>query len=143
LPSDIIAAFLFAQLENLDKIQSKRISIWNLYYEKLKHLSDKKHFKLLETNENQTNNGHLFAIIMNNIQDRSELIDFMKSKGIMSVFHYQSLHVSEFYFKKHDGRILINSDDYSNTLLRLPLYYEMRKSDINRIISVINEFYNL
>jgi dTDP-4-amino-4,6-dideoxygalactose transaminase len=104
LPSDIIAAFLFAQLENLDAIQEKRIENWNLFYQLLKPLKDKGCFRFLEVSESQTNNGHLFALIMNSLEERSALIDFMRSEEVMPVFHYLSLHKSPYYQDKHDGR---------------------------------------
>jgi dTDP-4-amino-4,6-dideoxygalactose transaminase len=142
LPSDIIAAFLFAQLENLDKIQSKRKAIWNSYYEKLKPLSDKNYFKLLELNDNQTNNGHLFAIIMNSIEERTALIDFMREQDIMPVFHYLSLHKSQFYIDKHDGRELENCDMFADRLVRMPLYFDLNEFDVRQITKVINAFFN-
>jgi dTDP-4-amino-4,6-dideoxygalactose transaminase len=142
LPSDIIAAFLFAQLENLDTIQAKRISIWNSFYEKLKPLSEKKFFKLLETNEYQTNNGHLFALIMNNLEDRSSLIEHMRKHEVMPVFHYLSLHKSPYYFEQHDGRVLENCDKYSDTLLRMPFYCDLCDQDVELICSSIYNYYN-
>jgi dTDP-4-amino-4,6-dideoxygalactose transaminase len=142
LPSDIIAAFLFAQLENLDTIQAKRISIWNSFYKKLKPLSEKNFFKLLETNKSQTNNGHLFALIMNNLEDRSSLIEHMRKHEIMPVFHYLSLHKSPFYFEQHDGRLLENCDKYSDTLLRMPFYCDLSEQDVELICGSIYNYYN-
>ena len=142
LPSDIIAAFLYAQLENIDKIQFKRKAIWKSYCEKLKPLSDKNYFKLLELNDSQTNNGHLFALIMNNIEERTALIDFMREQDIMPVFHYLSLHKSPFYIEKHDGRVLENCDKFTESLLRLPLYYELNEANIDLICSTIYQYYD-
>ena len=142
LPSDIIAAFLFAQLENLELIQAKRIFIWNSFYEKLKPLSEKKFFKILKTNENQTNNGHLFALVLNNLEDRTALIKYMQNENVIPVFHYLSLHKSPYYFEQHDGRVLENSDKYSDTLLRLPFYFELSEEDIEKITSLIFRFFN-
>jgi dTDP-4-amino-4,6-dideoxygalactose transaminase len=142
LPSDIIAAFLFAQLENLDKIQSKRKAIWNYYYEKLKPLSDKNYFKLLELNDSQSNNGHLFALIMNSIDDRTALIEFMRKEDIMPVFHYLSLHKSQFYIDKHDGRALENCDMFADRLVRMPLYFDLNEFDVMQITDVISAFFN-
>lgn len=142
LPSDIIAAFLFAQLENLDKIQSKRKNIWNSYYEKLKPLAKNNKFKLLEINLNQTNNGHLFALIMNNLEDRTALIEFMRNEDVMPVFHYLSLHKSPYYHDKHDGRVLENCDKFADTLLRLPFYHDLSSEDIEKITSLIIQFFD-
>lgn len=142
LPSDIIAAFLFAQLENIDKIQNKRITLWNSYYEKLKPLVEKNHFKLLEFTKDKTNNGHLFALVMNNIEERAALIDFMKKSEITPVFHYLSLHKSPFYLEKHDGRELENSDRFTDNLVRLPLYFELSELEIIKISDTIHTFFN-
>lgn len=142
LPSDIIAAFLFAQLENIDKIQSKRINHWNAFYEKLKPLADKNYFKLLCFGKEKTNNGHLFALIMPNLESRTKLIEYIRSKGILAVFHYLSLHKSPFYLDKHDGRKLENSDKFSDTLIRLPFYYELTSDEIDLICNTIFDYFN-
>jgi dTDP-4-amino-4,6-dideoxygalactose transaminase len=142
LPSDIIAAFLFAQLENLDKIQAKRIASWNAYYELLKPLADQNLFKLLHFDKDKTNNGHLFALIMPNLEERTQLIDFMRKKGILAVFHYLSLHKSPFYQEKHDGRTLENCDNFSDTLIRLPFYYELTQEEIEFICNSIIQYFD-
>lgn len=142
LPSDIIAAFLFAQLENLDKIQAKRIASWNAYYELLKPLADQNLFKLLYFDKDKTNNGHLFALIMPNLEERTQLIDFMRKKGILAVFHYLSLHKSPFYQEKHDGRTLENCDNFSDTLIRLPFYYELTQEEIEFICNSIIQYFD-
>ena len=142
LPSDIIAAFLFAQLENLDKIQAKRIASWNAYYNLLKPLADQNLFKLLHFDNDKTNNGHLFALIMPNLEERTQLIDFMRKKGILAVFHYLSLHKSPFYQEKHDGRTLENCDNFSDTLIRLPFYYELTQEEIEFICNSIIQYFD-
>jgi dTDP-4-amino-4,6-dideoxygalactose transaminase len=142
LPSDIIAAFLFAQLENIDKIQSKRIAHWNAFYEKLKPLSDKNFFTLLECTEGKTNNGHLFALILPNLEERTKLIEFMRSKGVLAVFHYLSLHKSPYFLSKHDGRRLENCDHFTDTLVRLPFYYELTRDEIDLICNTIIDYFD-
>lgn len=142
LPSDIISAFLFAQLENLRKIQTKRISLWNAYFSQLKELEDKNLIKLQHYPDYATNNGHLFYILCKNLNERSKLIDYLKSYGILSVFHYQSLHKSQYYKDKHDKRELPNSDKYTNCLLRLPLYYELSLKQVKFIAGKIKQFYS-
>jgi dTDP-4-amino-4,6-dideoxygalactose transaminase len=142
LPSDIIAAFLFAQLENLERIQEKRKQIWNLFFLNLVHLKNKGHFKFLEINKNQTNNGHLFALVMNSFEERSALIDFLRKEEVMPVFHYLSLHKSPFYQDKHDGRALENCDRFAETLLRLPFYHDLKDEEITKITTLINRFFN-
>lgn len=142
LPSDIIAAFLFAQLENIEFIQNRRITHWNSFYNKLKPLADQNHFSILECGENKTNNGHLFAIVLNDLETRSRLITHLKKQSILSVFHYLSLHKSSFYEDKHDGRELVQSDKFSDTLLRLPFYFELTKEDIDLICDQIIAFFD-
>jgi dTDP-4-amino-4,6-dideoxygalactose transaminase len=141
LPSDIIAAFLFAQLEHLDTIQMKRVAIWNQYRLLLSDLINSQNIKLPVIPEYASNNGHMFYFCVKNIEIRTKLIDELKENKINSVFHYLSLHSSEFYRDKHDGRALIHSDYYSDTLIRLPFYYDLTSEDISKICSVIKSFF--
>ncbi|MCF8422791.1 MAG: dTDP-4-amino-4,6-dideoxygalactose transaminase [Bacteroidia bacterium] len=140
LPSDIIAAFLYAQLENIDNIQSRRKEIWNIYNNKLESLKAKG-VKLPYINKDATNNAHMFYLVCRNLTERTELINYLKEKNIYSVFHYLSLHKSPFYKDKHDGSTLINSDYYSDCLLRLPMYYELTNDQVETISSFILNFY--
>lgn len=141
LPSDIIAAFLYAQLENLQKIQSRRKEIWEQYYTQLSTLREKG-VKLPQLPDYATNNAHMFYLVCNDLDERSALIKHLKDNGFMAVFHYLSLHKSEFYSSKHDGRDLPNCDHYADTLVRLPFYYELSNEQIESIADCINEFYN-
>lgn len=142
LPSDIIAAFLFAQLENIDQIQSKRKQLWDRYYDGLKNLSNTHHtLQLPHVPGYASNNAHMFYVVCNSLEQRSALIEKLKSENILAVFHYISLHKSPFYRDKHDGRTLANCDRYSDTLLRLPLYYELSFEDVDRICKVITDFF--
>ena len=143
LPSDIIAAFLFAQLEHIEQIQKKRKEIWKQYYEALKPLEDKGFFKLPQIPEYATNNGHAFYLICRNEKERNELISHLKQNGVYAVFHYLSLHKSPYYKNKHDGKELQNSDMYSDCLVRLPFYYELQTDDINKILNSLNEYVRL
>ena len=141
LPSDTIAAFLYAQLECLDDIQVRRKKIWNLYWDGLKILETKGMLKLPYIPEYATNNGHMFYLVCTNLTQRSRLIEHLKHQGILAVFHYLSLHKSPFYEKLHDGRELPHSDRYTDCLLRLPLYYELSDRDVEVIIDSILSFY--
>ncbi len=141
LPSDIIAAFLYAQLENLDMIQKRRISIWEQYYEALKGLAGDGFFTLPVIPEYAMNNGHMFYMICRSLEERQELIEYLKKNDILPTFHYQSLHKSPYFKDKHDGRELPNSDMYSERLLRLPLYYELSDEGVSFISAKIKEFY--
>ena len=142
LPSDIIAAFLYAQLENLDDIQNKRKQIWNYYYNGLEVLQIEGKLKLPKLPSYATNNAHMFFIQCLDLNERTDLINYLKNIGIYAVFHYLSLHKSPFYINKYSGEELINADLYSDTLLRLPLYYELKENDIIRITDAIITFYN-
>jgi dTDP-4-amino-4,6-dideoxygalactose transaminase len=140
LPSDIIAAFLFAQLENLESIQNRRKDIWKRYYEGLKPLQEKGYLQLPFVPEFTSNNAHMFYVVCKNLHQRTALIDHLKKEDILSVFHYLSLHASPFFADKHDGRFLSESDRYSDTLVRLPLFYELSEQHINHILNSIYSF---
>jgi dTDP-4-amino-4,6-dideoxygalactose transaminase len=141
LPSDMIAAFLYAQLENLENIQNKRKSIWDAYYQGLKPLEDKGLIRLPHIPEYATNNAHMFYIVCKSLQERQALIAHLRANNIHAVFHYLSLHLSDFYNDKHDGRSLNQCDFYADTLLRLPMFYELSLENIKLISNSIEEFF--
>lgn len=142
LPSEVVSAFLWAQLESMDDIQSKRILLWNKYYELLKPIADKGYFYLPHIPEYATNNAHMFYLTCRNLEERTLLIARLKECGYQAVFHYLSLHKSDYYKGKHDGRILNESDRYTDTLVRLPLFYDLDVDDIKKICTIIKEYYN-
>jgi len=125
LPSDIIAAFLFAQLENIEDIQKKRKQIWDAYYAALKPMESKGLFTVPVLPPYATNNAHMFYVVFNSLAERTDVIKRMKDSNIWAVFHYLSLHKSPFYTSKHDGRELPQTDRYTDCLLRLPMFYEL------------------
>ena len=139
LPSEIIAAFLWAQIENLDAIQEKRKELWNLYYNGFKKLQSSLNIKLPEVPAYATNNAHMFYLVFNEATGRSNFINVLKENNIHAVFHYLSLHNSEYYQAKHDGRVLINSDKFTECLVRLPLFYELNTSDVLKIFEVASK----
>ena len=141
LPAEINAAFLWAQLENLDEIQDKRKQLWNRYYELLKPLVDKGYFSLPDIPDYASNNAHMFYLVLPSLEQRSALIQHLKDNGIMAVFHYLSLHSSAYYVDKHDGRELPECDRYADTLVRLPMYYDLEIEDVERICKLICELY--
>ena len=138
LPSEIIAAFLWAQIENLSNIQSKRKLLWATYYQGIRSINCKE-ITLPKQPEYATNNAHMFYVVLENIEQRSKLILALKEKGFHAVFHYLSLHSSDFYKDKHDDRILDNSDKFTNCLLRLPFYYELDEKDVFILIDEIRK----
>jgi dTDP-4-amino-4,6-dideoxygalactose transaminase len=141
LPSDIIAAFLYAQLEQIELIQSIRKENWNLYLNNLKILEEKSLIKLPVIPSYATNNAHMFYIQCKTLKERSELITFLKEKGINAVFHYLSLHKSVYFSDKYEGLELNNSDNFSDCLLRLPMYKTLTPIDVNYICECIKQFY--
>jgi dTDP-4-amino-4,6-dideoxygalactose transaminase len=134
LPSEIIAAFLWAQIENLDVIQDKRKKLWNSYF---RSLSESELIQLPLLPEYATNNGHMFYITTKNIETRNALILKLKENGFHAVFHYISLHSSPYYFDKHDDRILMNSDNFTDCLLRLPMFFELDENEVINIAECI------
>lgn len=141
LPSEVISAFLWAQLENMDDIQNKRKELWNKYYELLKPLSEKGYFTLPEIPEFATNNAHMFYLVFPSYEARTKVIAALKENGYQAVFHYLSLHKSEYYKNKHDGRGLPNSDRYTDCLVRLPLFYDLEMEDVEKICETIANCY--
>ncbi|CAN5384317.1 dTDP-4-amino-4,6-dideoxygalactose transaminase [soil metagenome] len=141
LPSEIVAAFLYAQLEQLDDIQAKRISIWNLYKDQLLELEDRDLVTLPKLPFYATNNAHIFSLLFKSKVERDCCIAHLKEEGILAVFHYLSLHKSPYFIDKHDGRELFQSDAFSENLLRLPLYYELSHSDVIKICQAIKSIF--
>ena len=139
LPSEFNAAYLWAQLEQLDDIQNKRKHIWEVYYEGLKGRIDSQ-VRIPELPGYATNNGHMFYLICPSLEYRTRLMGYLKDRGIQTTFHYLPLHSSEFYKNKHDGRELNNCDKYGDCLVRLPLFYELTDEEANYIVSSILNF---
>lgn len=142
LPSEVIAAFLWAQLEEMTAIQDKRKALWNQYYDLLRPLSDKRFFRLPDIPEFATNNAHMFYLVCNSFEERTALIKWLKEHDVQAVFHYLSLHSSPYYQDKHDGRALPNCDLYADCLVRLPMYYDLTEADVDEICRLIEVFYN-
>ena len=143
LPSEINSAFLWAQLESLDTIQARRKAIWNMYYEGLKNLAGKGCFTMPDLPNYATNNGHMFYLVCRNLDERTKLIAYLKGKGVGAVFHYLSLHLSEYYKEHHEGDIpnLPNCDCFADCLVRLPMFYELNDEEVKYVIESILEFY--
>ncbi|CAJ1864321.1 dTDP-4-amino-4,6-dideoxygalactose transaminase [Aeromonas veronii] len=142
LPSDIIAAYLYAQLENMDVIQARRKAIWQRYYDNLSSVLTNSGIRLPQVFEYSTNNAHMFYLVCENLKQRTELIAALKSCNIHAVFHYLSLHSSEYYQGKYNGSSLQNSDFFSDTLVRLPLFYELLDEQVDSICNAISHFVN-
>lgn len=141
LPSEVIAAFLWAQLEQLDDIQSRRKHLWELYYSCLSpnNLITSSPYHLPNIPSYATNNAHMFYLVCNNLEERTALIKHLKDNGILAVFHYLSLHSSPYYQNKHDGSELPECDRYADCLVRLPMYYDLNDEEVIKICEIINE----
>lgn len=128
LPSEVTAAFLYAQLENLTRIQNKRIELWNRYNDGLMALRSLS-IQLPKIPSYATNNAHMFYVVCNTTFQRDILINRLKENNILSVFHYLSLHKSPYYLSLYSGNELPESDRYSECLLRLPMFFELNIDD--------------
>ena len=137
LPSEINSAFLWAQLESLDEIQSKRKLLWETYYKNLKPLADIGIFSIPDIPAYATNNAHMFYLVCNSLNERTALITNLKNHGAGAVFHYLSLHSSPYYHDKHDGRDLPCCDKYADCLVRLPMYFELTTAQVEEICDAI------
>ena len=143
LPSEVIAAFLWAQLENMEEIQNRRKVIWSKYHEGLKELEVKRLIRLPKIPEYATNNAHMFYLVCNSLEERSALIKYLKNKNVLSVFHYLSLHLSKYHTDNNTNiPNLPECDRYADCLIRLPMFFELKDEEIELIISYIYQFYN-
>ncbi len=138
LPSEIVAAFLWAQLESLDDIQSKRKQHWRTYQAGLATWASQQGIEMPMLPDFSTNNAHMFYLVCRSGEQRSRLIEFLKRRGIQAVFHYLSLHKSPYYKDKYEGPALPSADRFSETLVRLPLYYELKEAD--QVIDQLKNF---
>lgn len=143
LPSEINSAFLWAQLESLDQIQNRRKEIWGAYYEGLKDLADKGFFSLPDIPEYATNNAHMFYLVCRSLDERTKLISYLKDKDVNAVFHYLSLHLSDYYKDHHEGIIpnLPNCDRFADCLVRLPMFYELKDEEVQIVVDAIKEYF--
>ena len=146
LPSDMLAAYLFAQLESLSVIQSKRLLLWNQYQTNLSSLSDRYGVLLPDLPSYATCNAHMFYLVCTSLNQRSSLINYLSGFGVKAVFHYQSLHASSFYsrsspLRTHDP--LPNAEFFSDCLVRLPLYCELEISQVDWICELIHDFFRV
>ncbi|SIQ16873.1 dTDP-4-amino-4,6-dideoxygalactose transaminase [Aeromonas veronii] len=143
LPSDIIAAYLYAQLEQLDAIQRRRLEIWHRYLQALTPVVGAYGIKLPSIPDYATNNAHMFYLDCASLQQRSQLIQYLELAGIKAVFHYQSLHRSPYFQGLHDGRSLPNADHFTDSIVRLPMYFDLSNDEVDfvcaQIISCLNQ----
>lgn len=142
LPSDLNAAYLWAQLEHADEINANRLSVWNHYYQEFMPLQNAGKIQLPIIPSNCKHNAHMFYIKCNSLKERTNFIDFMKKNDILCTFHYVPLHSAPAglkfgYFSGTDE----HTTSESNRLVRLPLYYNMDATDLEKVIDKVKEFY--
>ena len=142
LPSEVNAAFLLAQLEDLTNIQNRRKDIWNQYYAGLSTLATEGYFTVPNLPSFATNNAHMFYLVCRNLEERSGLITHLKENSIIAPFHYLSLHKSEYYTEHYTERPeLPNCDRFADCLVRLPIFFELKNEDVAKIINCIKSFF--
>lgn len=139
LPSEFNAAYLWAQLEQLDDIQNRRKHIWKMYDQGLRGKVDSQ-IVIPELPEYATNNAHMYYIVCPSLEYRTKLMGYLKENGIQTTFHYLPLHSSAYYHDKHDGRVLENCDRFGDCLVRLPLFYELTDEEVSLIIEKLCSF---
>lgn len=137
LPSELIAAFLLAQLEKTAAIQQKRMTAWKAYHAALAPLSAKG----LTVMPELPHNAHMFYLVCRSLDERTALIAHLKAQGMASVFHYLSLHKSPYFAAKHDGRELRHADHFTDCLLRLPMYAELGSDGAAKVAEAVLAFY--
>ena len=142
LPSDMNAAYLWAQLEQAEEIDQNRLRSWNLYYELLRPLAEEGRIKLPFVPEGCVHNGHMFYIKARDLEERTRLIAYLRENEIYAVFHYVPLHTAPAGKKFGEFR---GEDRYttreSERLFRLPMYYGLTEEEITYIVGKVKEFY--
>ena len=141
LPSEFNAAYLWAQLEQLDDIQAKRKHIWEMYDKGLRGKIDPS-IMLPDVPSYATNNAHMYYMVFPSLEYRTQFMTYLKENGIQTTFHYLPLHSSDYYKDKHDGRVLGNCDYYGDCLVRLPLFYELDDEEVDTIVNCIVRFFS-
>ena len=142
LPSDMNAAYLYAQLEMAEEINDARMASWNRYYENLLPLAEQGVIELPHVPEGCVHNAHMFYIKAADIEERSKLIAFLKENGILAVFHYIPLHTAPagLRFGRFHGEDRYTTTE-SERLLRLPMYYGLKPEEVEYICGKVKEFY--
>ena len=144
LPSDILAAFLYAQLENMESINRRRGQLFDYFYKSLIPLVNDGKLRLPYISSECESNSHMFYIILNDENTRNALMDYLKSKGILAVFHYLPLHLSPVGLSMgyKEGQLPV-TESMSGRLLRLPFYYDLKKDEQAEVVKCIKKFFGL
>lgn len=142
LPSDVVAGLLWTQLNQFDRIQECRKTIWRLYYEQLQPIEEQGFIKRPLIPEFATVNGNMFYFTVSSREIRDHLLNYLKEHGIQAVFHYLPLHSSAFFKDKYSGIALPNTDRFSDCIVRLPFFYDLKVTQIRFITEKILEFFH-
>ena len=143
LPSEVVSAFLWAQLESMQQIQDKRKLLWNQYFAGLQTLAASGKIRFPQIPGYATNNAHMFYLVCRNLEERTGLIKYLKEHNVLSVFHYLSLHKSEYYTSNYtEIPDLPYCDMYADCLVRMPMFYELTLEQVDYIVGLIKEYFN-
>lgn len=143
LPSELNAAYLWAQVEEREVIQQQRQRLWETYAAALAPLASTGAYGLLPVLPDSQPNWHLFALLCDSELERDALLAYLRQRHILAVFHYLPLHRSPYYAPRHDGRPLPYADRFGRTLVRLPLYHDLQPEQQQRVIEAIRTFYEI
>ena len=141
LPSDIIAAYLYSILNISDDIQEKRLKVWNKYNEAFEEFENQGKIRRPIIPRECTNNAHMFYLLFNDLKTRTEFIKYLKDNDILSVFHYIPLHSAPagIKFGRYVGDMAV-TNKVSDTLVRLPMFYDMTDKQLDKVIGVATKF---
>ena len=142
LLSDLLAAFLYAQLEDLASIQARRRRVWDRYQESLIPLMHKHGLQVPVIPDYATNNAHMFYLLCRSAEEHAKLLAYMRDRKIGALSHYLPLHLSHYYSSQRDGRDLVNAVRFAESLIRLPLYVSLEENEISEVIEAVEHFYS-
>lgn len=140
--SELNCAYLYPQLAHIDTITQKRIHLWNNYYQALKYFEEKGYLKLPFVSDLSNHNAHIFYITLNSLNERNELLLYLKSRGVVATFHYNGLHQCPYYQRKYPKISLPNAEKFADRLLRLPLYYDMGFEAQAYVLDCISDYFH-
>ena len=143
LPADILAALLWSQLEALDEINARRFQLWERYLAALRVLQQAGWLQVPVVPGFARHNAHCFYVVLPDEPTRARLIKHLEKREMLAVFHYQALHASPYFADKHDGRPLPHADRFSDCLLRLPLFHDLRDHEQECVIDAILDFFGI
>lgn len=142
LPSDVLAAYLLAQVERLREIQDRRLAIWNRYDAAFAPSIGAHGIVRTALPEWATNNAHMYYLVCADLAQRQRLLDGLRESGILATSHYLSLHSSPYFHDQHDGRPLPNSDRFTDTVIRLPLFVDLSDAEVDEVAGRVLEVLN-